>query len=256
VDDLKEIRWRMWIPCVFARWLRYRLLRCRFFKKGLTFHASGSKAVLGFFKTPIANVLVLNVCFLRCNTRNLVKNLPKLTDMLELCPKLPDVICITISENNHELISISGYRFLFNNSRTNAGGTGLYRKAELGFIERADLKLKRDFVEDIWIEICCTNFQLVLGTVYFHPNNSLLNFTEVFQPTLEKLTVRRLPYFILGDFNINLLSDGHGTQSSNFTWSIPVAVYLTRVVPNCTVTLLDHLYSNETQNSVTRCIKL
>jgi len=44
------------------------------------------------------------LCLPHCNTRSLVKNLPKLTDMLELFPKLPDVICISetkLKENKH-----------------------------------------------------------------------------------------------------------------------------------------------------------
>jgi len=48
--------------------------------------------------------------------------------------------------------------------------------------------------------------------VYFHPNNSLLDFTEVFQSTLEKLSARRLPYYILDDFNINLPTDIYDNQ--------------------------------------------
>jgi len=46
----------------------------------------------------------------------MVKNLPKLTDMLGLFPKLPDVFCVSetkVWENRYELINISGYNFLF-----------------------------------------------------------------------------------------------------------------------------------------------
>jgi len=36
-----------------------------------------------------------DLCFLHCNTRCMVKNLPKLTVMLGLFPKLPDVFCVS-----------------------------------------------------------------------------------------------------------------------------------------------------------------
>jgi len=92
--------------------------------------------------------------------------------------------------------------------------------------ERPHLKLKSDFVEDIWIEICCIKFQLVVGTVCFHLNNSHLFFTEAFQSTPEKLTARRLPYFILGDFHINVLCKVITPNPS-----IPAARYLHKSYP-------------------------
>ena len=80
--------------------------------------------------------------------------MPKPTDMLGLFSKKPDVIGVSeteLKENQHELNNISAYNFLFNNSTTNAEGGSLYIKAEIGFIERPDLKHKSDCVEDIWI---------------------------------------------------------------------------------------------------------
>ena len=46
------------------------------------------------------------------NTRSLVKNLPKLTDLLSYLPKLPNVIAISetkLTEDRENLIQISNY---------------------------------------------------------------------------------------------------------------------------------------------------
>ena len=81
----------------------------------------------------------------------------------------------------------------------------------------------------------------------FHPNNNLLDFTEAFHSTLEKLIARRLPCFTLGDFNINLLCKNYVTQFYiNAITSLGAYSLLdipTRVIPNGTAALLDRLYT-------------
>ena len=45
------------------------------------------------------------------------------------------------------------------------------------------------------------------GGIYFHPHSSISNFQLKLECVIEKINLEGLNYFILGDFNINLLSD-------------------------------------------------
>jgi len=77
------------------------------------------------------------------------------------------------------MVNIKGYRFIHRNSLTNAGGAGLYIKSELMFRERPDLNLNDDDVEDPWVELFSPfKESIIVGTIYFHPNNSVNEFSR------------------------------------------------------------------------------
>jgi len=148
------------------------------------------------------------------------------------------------------MVNIKGYSFIHKNSITKAGGAGLYIKSELMFRQRPDLNLNDDNVEDQWVELFSPfKDSVIVGTIYFHPNNSVNEFSRNFQNTIIKLYNQRQTFYILGDFNINLLSDNRMTHAYlNSLISLGVRCLInkpTRFMHNCTPSLLDHIYTND-----------
>ena len=186
------------------------------------------------------------------NTRSLVKNLYKITDWLDVSSIFPDVIAISetkLSGKKHTMVNIKGYSFIHNNSLTNAGGATLYIRSELMFRERPDLNLNDDDAEDLWVEIFSPSKEsIIVGTIYFHPNNIVNEFSRNLENTIIKLNNQRQTFYILGDFNINLLSDSRLTHAClNSLTSLGVHCLINKptiFMHNCTP-LLDHIYTND-----------
>ena len=81
---------------------------------------------------------------LHSNIRSLKKNLTFLNDILMSVKELPHIIAISetkLSDNNPLNLSIPGYSFLGVNSKTSAGGVGLYVSENVNFKRRNDLDL-------------------------------------------------------------------------------------------------------------------
>ena len=79
---------------------------------------------------------------LHCNTRSLGKNVSLLHDILLTVETRPDVIAISetkINENSYVNINLPGYNFVSTNSKSQAGGVGLYLANKLEFSRKTDL---------------------------------------------------------------------------------------------------------------------
>jgi len=102
------------------------------------------------------------------------------------------------------MVNIKGYSFIHNNSLINAGGAALYIRSELMFRERPDLNLNDDDVEDLWVELFSPfKESIIVGTICFHPNNNVNEFSRNLENTIIKLNNQKQTFYILGD----LLSD-------------------------------------------------
>ena len=82
------------------------------------------------------------------------------------------------------------------------------------FRERPDLNLNDDGAEDLWVELFSLfKESIIVGTIYFHPNNNVNEFSRNLENTIIKLNNQRQTFYILGDFNINLLQDSRLTHA-------------------------------------------
>ena len=73
---------------------------------------------------------------MHCNTRSLGKNLFLLQDILISVKSLPDIIAISetkLNANTSENLHIPGYLFIRTDSKSQAGGVGLYISDHLDF---------------------------------------------------------------------------------------------------------------------------
>ena len=115
-------------------------------------------------------------------------------------------------------------------------------------INNASLQLQH--FESLFLEICHP-LECVVGMVYRPPNASLNDFLESMEEVLNLVSNLKVKCYIMGDFNINLLNMNNNVinyvtllQSYNFFQTI---IKPTRVT-DTSATLIDHFWTNDTEN--------
>ena len=107
---------------------------------------------------------------MHCNIRSLSKNVSLLHDILLTVETRPDIIAISetkINENSYANINLPGYNFVNTNSKSQAGGVGLYIANNIEFSRKTDLDISRDGIESFWVELACHKQKsIVIGCVY------------------------------------------------------------------------------------------
>ena len=69
--------------------------------------------------------------------------------------------------NDHDFCNAYGYAFVNTDSKTQAGGVGLYLSNDLEFSRRSDLDNSDDGIESCWIELArITQKNIVIGCVF------------------------------------------------------------------------------------------
>lgn len=126
-----------------------------------------------------------------------------------------------------------------------SGGLLVYVRDDILCIRRNDLEF--DHFESIWLEIFPKNSKsLLIGHFYRNPL-STISWNEVFDDQLEKAIAEEKELFIFGDFNRDLLNPQIKCHWLDYMNSNGLAQHVTqptRVVPNTSATLIDHIYSN------------
>ena len=132
----------------------------------------------------------------------------------------PDVTAISktkLNDNSRQNINIPGYTFLNTNSKTAAGGVGLYVSEDLEFVRRRDLHLCLDGVESCWIELPRKRQKSIfIVCVYRHPSGDRDIFSETLKPQIERLNNKGYEIIVLGDININFLNYNNDNHTSEF----------------------------------------
>ena len=194
-----------------------------------------------------------------CNTRSLPKNLCLLNDILLTVKEMPSVIAISetkLSDNGIQNISIPGYEFIGQNSKTNAGGTGLYIKDNIKFIRRPDLEFSSNGLETCFVELPrAKQKSVIIGCIYRHPHNDRESFLEIMRQKLEYLNSQGFEAYISGDININFFSYNTDRQTSDYLDMLlnlgymPMITKATRIT-NHSATLIDHIYTNSPEKVI------
>ena len=193
------------------------------------------------------------------NIRSISKNKHILEDLLIELDNFPEILAISETKLNNQNVnyaSIQNYKLAFTYSSSNAGGVALYILNKLNYSRRQDLEFQSTDSESVFIEIdITTHKKLVVAVIYRHPNKPYHEFQDHIMQKLNKLNHENKDYLICGDFNINLLK--HETKRSidnyiNTLYSegcINIIDKPTRITET-TATLLDHMYTNLSNNSV------
>lgn len=71
---------------------------------------------------------------------------------------------------------------------SNVGGVGVFIRKSLGFKLRNDLNLSSitHKIENLWYEIIKNNKKYIVGSIYRHPNQSIVDFTLLLEKSLKK----------------------------------------------------------------------
>ena len=112
--------------------------------------------------------------------------------------------------------------------------------------------------ECLWLELSENNSsnsksKFIVGVVYRHPDQTKVDdFLASFSTCLSNLSDSKKVYYILGDFNINILQDNRSNSASEYInlsvshGAVPVITTPTRVTLNSS-TLIDHIITDNTE---------
>ena len=104
--------------------------------------------------------------------------------------------------------------------------------------------------EDLWLKIRINgNEELIVGVIYRHPGRKYDAFCEKFCNQLDDLNLHKKKYYIVGDFNIDLLKYNLTSNVTSYMQSVQstgcnfLINRPTRITSH-SGTCIDHIYSN------------
>ena len=141
-----------------------------------------------------------SIFLFHCNIRSLAKNFELLHDLLYCFDNIPDVIAVTetrINCNSSANIDLPNYKFYSTDSKTMAGGVGIYISSSLNAIHRSDLSFKSVEAESCGIEILQEHKpSIIAGCIYRHPSSNLDNFISQLENLVSPLNQSKHQVFI------------------------------------------------------------
>ena len=188
--------------------------------------------------------------FLHININSILSKIEEIRNIA----KLSNASVIGVSESKLDdsvfdnEISIEGYKLLRADRTRNGGGVACYIKSELGYNHRKDFSTD---IENIFFDILLPNSKPILvGIIYRPPDQSgfLGKLTEAIKNTCK---FDEQEVYILGDFNINLLSKETLCMRKPKYYSEFCSLHGLRQlltgptrITESTSTLLDHILTN------------
>ena len=90
------------------------------------------------------------------------------------------------------------------------------------------------------------NKNYIVGVLYRHPKQNLIQFLHTFETVMEKLNSSKETYYISGDFNIDLIQNEKNNSIKNYTdmiyslGCIPLIHYPTRITSTSSTLLITY----------------
>ena len=193
------------------------------------------------------------------NIASLGKHKEELETILTMLKIKFDIIGITetkIKKNIDPIFDteLEGYASYQTPTEGDKGGVTLYISKNHKCKRRKDLDsiiYKTNELESVFIELIRNNKKnIILGCIYRHPKMEIAEFNEYFiNPLMSKLSKENKTFFLLGDFNIDLLKIDIENNITNFfdmltcNLIVPHIILPTRITPT-SKTLIDNIFSN------------
>ena len=161
---------------------------------------------------PDLNTNTIEFSLLHLNIRSISKKLDSFSNFLgSLSVKFSDIgITETWHNDSSHTSDISGYNFIHRHRvDRSGGGVGIYLLDHLDFKHRADLAFPSDCAKSLFIEINRTKENNILIGVVYRPDKNLPQFIIELDQLVDRIWKENKPVFLLGDWNVNLMSHSH-----------------------------------------------
>ena len=194
---------------------------------------------------------------LHFNVSSFPENIDKLSVFVRQLAIKPDVIAITETKlniiNYNSNLNLTSYVFIHKIRLTRAGGVGFYINEELSYsCQDNNINLNLNFVEDMWIKIEAKPYPIFIGVIYCHPVNTvdkIEQFGDALFGTMHDLNLKSATYFVLGDFNLDLMNiscKNNAIQkyaSYLLGCSCKCLMNMPTRITQTSKTLIDHIYT-------------
>ena len=209
------------------------------------------------------NNLMNNICqennkylsMVHFNCRSIKRNLDNFRSVLASisCP----FSCIALSETwltSSESIHIPGYTFIGNGRVSKrGGGVGCLIRNDVRYKQRKDLEVFNQCIETVFIELYSKLHNIIIAIVYRPPGQNINDFLSSLETSLSAISREKKQCFLIGDFNIDLLTSTPNQYVNNFTDLLtsfactPLILNPTRITQG-SATLIDNIFTNNTNN--------
>ena len=112
--------------------------------------------------------------------------------------------------------NLNGFTLFSQPSRSAGSGGAIYAGKSLNAFKRTDLSITDDEFETVWVENNTKAKNILSCCAYRHPSFNLVRFKEHFESILSQLTRENKNIFIMGGFNVNLLTCQNHPESNDF----------------------------------------
>jgi len=194
------------------------------------------------------------------NTRSLPANFSTLDEYLSTI----DMQCMVygfaetwLKPENEKLFILKDYSYTGSIRKERmGGGVALQTHKSISYKELPHLSSSDESIESVFIEITKLpnrNEKPIIGVVYRPPNSNFNHFLEKFESIINQLNQSHKPCYIMGDFNVDLLTQTNPSTKSftDLIYSnsfLPLIDKPTRIKPPSS-TLIDNILTNSTQQT-------
>ena len=195
------------------------------------------------------------VWFMHLNIRSIDKNFEELMLYVEGLENKPSVLCLSETWDYGtiipELYQIPGYKVPFVNKGENRnGGVALYI---LSSIKGSELSTTSK-INCTTVELDFDSMQIRVACIYNSPSSNKNEFVVELSKYLSSFENTRVPFYILGDINIDLMSNNSISKTYVNEMSIHGFSQELYEPTRCfgqSATLLDHIFHNDVLPAVT-----
>ncbi len=189
------------------------------------------------------------------NAQSLLSNLEE----IKMCVYDRDIDVLCVSETwlqtntPDELVSIPNY-VIYRCDNGRGGGVCIYTKKELKTHVITFPVTKQVGVEDLWVSVQSNKYPaVIIGCVYRHPKASIDSY-EYLQDVFRQLCISKKNFYILGDFNCDLLVKGRKLSSILKTLKLVQIIDVPTRITSTSATLLDLIITNNRDSILAKSV--
>ena len=192
---------------------------------------------------------------LNVNIRSLSKNFDKLKECVKALNCDFNVIGISethLKDKPNDYYNLPGFTIEYTNRNDREkGGVCMFISDQVKYKFRTDLFQANSSFESCFIEIENGNKNVVVGVVY-RSHTSINNFITDIEPIYKKLNSEKKQFYVMGDFNIDLLKAEsqrpiHEYLELIYSFSLLPTIYKPTRITETTATLIDNILTNNEQ---------